>query len=83
MTEFKKIIYSGICMCGHSWEDHHLSMVMNEEAYETVGPYFPEECEFYGFNETGGKDEDGDLHCNKYVDKDDLERKEKWKGSRR
>ena len=66
---------SGICKCGHSWEDHHLSIVMNEQYYkETNEVYVPEECEFYGCNEQGGKmpDEDTGMwveHCRRYIDR--------------
>jgi hypothetical protein len=28
MSSFRKIIYSGTCLCGHSYEDHHLGMVI-------------------------------------------------------
>jgi hypothetical protein len=33
-------------------------------------PYVPQECEFYGCNEYGGLDEDGNPHCGQYIDKD-------------
>ena len=60
---------SGICVCGHSWESHHLGMVMNLEYYEqTKEPYLPQECEVFGFNELGGLDADGEPHCFGYVD---------------
>lgn len=39
MAAFKKRIYSGICLCGHSDEDHHLGMVLNPEAYAVMGPH--------------------------------------------
>jgi hypothetical protein len=59
----------GVCVCGHSWEDHHLGVVMNAEYAEATGEaYLPEECEFYGFNEMGGLDAEGNNHCQKYVD---------------
>jgi hypothetical protein len=46
---------SGICVCGHSWEDHHLGIVMNKEyRRDTNEAYVPQECEHFGFNETGG-----------------------------
>lgn len=60
---------SGICICGHHWEDHHLGVVMNE--LETTGgreAYIPQECEAYGFNETGGLDNEGKDHCFGYRD---------------
>jgi len=62
---------TGICVCGHSWEDHHLSCVMRAEAVETDGGpegYVPEECEFYGSNEMGGLDAEGNPHCGRYRD---------------
>ena len=63
---------SGTCQCGHSWEDHHLSMVMRQEYIEdTKEVYIPEECLFYGCNEAGGLDAEGNEHCWKYRD-------EKW-----
>lgn len=69
-------IVSGICKCGHSWEDHHLSMILNpdclKELPEDHPPYVPEECEFYGCNETGELDEHGNDHCQNYRDKDSL-----------
>jgi hypothetical protein len=60
---------SGTCVCGHSWEDHHLGMVMNREyADATQEAYLPQECEFYGSNEMGGLDADGHHHCSAYQD---------------
>lgn len=60
---------SGICKCGHSWTDHHLSMVANEEyIHQTNEYYLPSECLFYGCNETGGLDKDGNDHCFRYDD---------------
>ena len=37
-------------------------------ADETGESYIPQECEFYGFNEMGGLDAEGNEHCHKYVD---------------
>lgn len=60
---------SGICKCGHSWEDHHLGVVLNQEyAEQTKEAYLPEECEYFGFNEMGGLNTDGNDHCHRYVD---------------
>ena len=63
---------TGICKCGHSWEDHHLGCVMNKEYGDaTQEAYVPQECCAFGFNETGGlmyengKWED---HCHSYED---------------
>jgi hypothetical protein len=64
---------SGICVCGHSWERHHLGVVMNEEFYAATGEsYVPQECEFFGFNETGGLElANGKWvdHCQHYKDR--------------
>lgn len=67
--------YSGICRCGHSWDDHHLCCVMNADYAKLCKewdqpPYVPCECEFYGCNEDGGKGPDGEDHCYGYKDKD-------------
>lgn len=71
-----KIIYSGICVCGHKWDEHHLGMVVNAEAFQQCvdmnhPPYIPQECEFFGCNEDGGLDQNGKPHCFGYLDKDD------------
>jgi len=60
---------SGMCVCGHSWEDHHLGMVMNQDYWlATDESYVPQECEYYGFNEMGGCGPDGKMHCQNYRD---------------
>lgn len=73
MSAFRKVIYFGTCLCGHSYEDHHLGMVLNPEALAIMGPYLQGECEFFGWNESGGFDENGNPHCMRYVDADDPE----------
>jgi hypothetical protein len=72
-------------MCGHRYEDHHLGMVLNPEAYAVMGPHLPEECEFFGSNEDGGLDENGDEHCHRYVDADDPDpaARSTWTGTKR
>ena len=80
MSDFKPM-YSGpgktgICKCGHSWEEHHLGIVMNKECFEaTQEGYVPQECEHYGCNELGGlmPGEDGEWveHCGHYKDSGD------------
>jgi hypothetical protein len=46
---------SGVCVCGHSWDRHHLGMVMRQEYVDATGEgYIPQECEAFGFNEAGG-----------------------------
>ncbi len=60
---------SGICVCGHSWEDHHLGVIVNQKiAEERHEMYVPQECEFYGHNEDGGLDAEGNEHCFGYRD---------------
>lgn len=62
---------SGVCVCGHSWEDHHLGMVIDQSKVQTTGGpenYVPQECEFYGSNEDAGLDTDGNDHCWRYRD---------------
>ena len=60
---------SGVCICGHSWEDHHLGCVMNADYAEaTKESYVPGECEFFGSNEDGGLDAEGNDHCFGYRD---------------
>ena len=67
--KYSGINRSGICKCGHSWEDHHLGMVMRTEYIEdTKEIYIPQECEFFGCNEDGGKDAEGNPHCDGYID---------------
>ena len=61
---------SGICTCGHTWDDHHLGVVLSSVYSEqTKEDYIPQECEYFGCNETGGLDEEGLPHCDYYVDK--------------
>jgi hypothetical protein len=68
MTEFKKQIYSGICVCSHHADRHTGNMVMNREAYRQTGESrYTGECLFYGFNEFT------DFHCPQFWDKDNPE----------
>ena len=61
---------SGICVCGCSWEEHHLGVILNEEYRAATGEaYLPQECEAFGFNETGGLDAEGNPHCDRYKDR--------------
>ena len=60
---------SGICVCGHKWDDHHLGIVLNPDySDQTQEGYLPGECEAHGFNETGGLGPDGEYHCFCYHD---------------
>lgn len=49
-----------ICICGHKEEDHHIS-------YFPGGGKLVEECEYYGSNELGGLDSEGNFHCMQFV----------------
>jgi hypothetical protein len=51
--------YSGMCHCGHPYDDHH-----NSGIAEGIGGV----CEFFGCNEEGGLDENGNIHCLRYID---------------
>ena len=61
---------SGLCVCGHAWDRHHLCMRMREYETEdgTKEAYVPCECEAYGANENSGLDRKGNYHCFGYVD---------------
>ncbi len=67
MRRWPRIIFSGICQCGHSWHKHHLQMILNQDALDELEPeeppYFPGPCLVYGFNETAGLGADGKPHC--------------------
>lgn len=69
---------SGICICGHSWNEHHLCCVMRQEYIDETGEgYLPDECCHYGSNEVGGMkydDEAGEWvdHCRGYKDSKDI-----------
>jgi hypothetical protein len=67
--------FSGICRCGHAFEDHHLGLILNEDVLRdlpTAHPrYRAQECEYYDCNEGGGMGPDGHDHCHHYVDRDD------------
>jgi len=63
---------SGMCVCGCSWDDHHLNTVMNQEYFKATGEsYAPDECEAFGFNEVGGMmfvNGEWVDHCHRYKD---------------
>jgi hypothetical protein len=48
-----------ICHCGHQYEDHH-----NSGLVEGIAGV----CEFFGCNEEGGLDDNGNIHCLRYID---------------
>ena len=62
----KKEDYKVLCTCGHMLEEHHLSYFMDGSS-RVLG----EECEFYGFNESGGMmyNEEGQWvdHCYRFI----------------
>lgn len=72
----RKAIYSGpnrsgICVCGHQWEEHHLGMVARSEATETNDApkgYIPQECEHFWSDEMGGLDDEGNPNGSGYRD---------------
>lgn len=63
---------SGICICGCSWDRHHLGLVARQEYIDQTNEgYIPQECENFGFNECGGMKLEGDIwvnHCSRYQD---------------
>ena len=65
---------SGVCVCGCSWEEHHLGIVMNQDYIEQTGEaYLVDECEAFGFNEVSGRKynettDEWDDHCHQYRD---------------
>jgi hypothetical protein len=48
-----------LCHCAHSYEDHH-----NSGLVEGIAGV----CEFFGCNEEGGLDDNGNIHCLRYID---------------
>lgn len=84
-NKIKPVIISGMCRCGHSWERHHLSLIVKKTYMDKlleVAPnhpgYIPDECCFYGNNEVGGmkyneETEEWEVHCYGYVDIEDTE----------
>lgn len=53
---------SGVCVCGHAWGAHHLGLIINPKYIDTTGGpeyHIPQECEFFGFNESRGIDKNG------------------------
>ena len=63
---------SGICVCGHRWEQHHLFCVMKQERIEqTHEGYILGGCLAHGFNEVEGMmlvDGEWVEHCYEYRD---------------
>ena len=60
---------TGVCKCGHRWDEHHLGMVARQDYVDATGEiYIAQECEFYGSTEMGGLDAYGNPHCGCYED---------------
>ena len=65
---------TGICICGCSWDRHHLGVVMNKAFADATGEaYVPQECDAFGFNEVGGMKynkvtQEWEDHCYGYRD---------------
>lgn len=62
---------TGICVCGHAWDQHHLGIILNHDGDSPEAmheAYIPQECEVFGHNETGGLDASGHEHCWSYRD---------------
>ena len=82
-------VRTGVCKCGHSWEDHHLGMVINADAIEVYKKYdaplyMPQECEYYGCNEAGGMEYIGAEdrwvdHCQQYEEDPNAEDQRTWR----
>ena len=69
LTKYSGPKRSGVGVCGHPWDEHHLGVVLREEYRDDTGEaYIPEECEHFGFNEMGGLDAYGKEHCWGYRD---------------
>ena len=66
MSNEKEFDGSAMCTCGHTLEDHH-------KWWLSDGSLFVDECEFYGFNESGGmmpgpnENDSWVEHCQKFV----------------
>jgi hypothetical protein len=75
---FRRQVYSGVCRCGHAFDEHHLGAIANEASLAQLPtghpPYVAQECEYYDCNEGGGMGPDGRDHCHHYVDREDPER---------
>lgn len=61
---------TGVCVCGHAWDDHHLGMIMREEYLRprsngVVEAYLPQECEVDQFE---GMVREGGCDCQGYRD---------------
>src|SRR4029077_17957758 len=79
-----RYVWSGLCLCGHSHEDHHGNLICSIDYVDDAGHYrVPGECEYYCCNEEAGLDECGEFHCGHYVDTEDPDtvRRITWNGT--
>jgi hypothetical protein len=71
--DVERVVYSGTCLCGHLAEDHHGAVIGDQRLVDALGlgvvPVGG--CEFYDCNEGEGCDDAGEIHCVRYVDRDD------------
>ena len=65
--------FTGTCICGHSWDDHHHGFILNPQAlidageeHRNVHGILGEECEFDQCN--GEYFVDDPCRCNNYED---------------
>jgi hypothetical protein len=82
----RKRIYSGVCLCGHKVESHHLACIVKQEVIDLIGEcVVPGSCLWFGCNEDEGVDEDGNDHCWSFVDAEDVDEevKAQWRGTKR
>jgi hypothetical protein len=67
--------FSGICRCGHRFDEHHNAIRIGAARAATLfpgaRPYAGEKCTHYGCNEEGGLGPDLHVHCARYVDRAD------------
>lgn len=82
----RKRIYSGVCLCGHKVESHHLGCIVRQEVIDEIGEcVVPGSCLYFGCNELEGLDEEGNEHCWSYVDAENPDEDElaRWRGTKR
>jgi hypothetical protein len=74
-VETHRQYFSGLCRCGHTFEQHHTSAIVNQGVLASLPPghppYIAEECCAYDFNEGSGMGPDGRDHCHRFIDRDD------------
>lgn len=70
------IQFTGTCICGHSWDDHHHGVILNpqplvdrEEEYRNVDGILGEECEATQFEGMRISLSEPECYCMNYHDK--------------